>query len=286
MFTQPLFRAGGSALEHQVKLAKRRLDSTKKRFEEERRVHPSLRVELHLTPARRLSRGDQKLREILRLLDGQGVVRHDDQITFHNVQIRALLPLIYAEEWKTESERVMAEYGMVKKTPWVLIFARRRLGKTYSVAILVNALLLVLPDFRAVVISTGGRISSKLRETCRMLINNVEGAKERVYISGEDMFVRALSCTDQVGTRGIPVSRFVSILSTYPSDAESQSHHFSHIHHHSSSSSHDHRKMGRHRRRRRSIVLDDRGRRIPSARLGRCTAGRRRRWSAGVFSCT
>ena len=79
-----------------------------------------------------------------------------------------------------------------------------------------NAVLLTLAAFEAVVISTGGRISSKLRETCRMLLNNVPGANERVFISGEFMFIRA---EGEIGVTGkaIRYSKGVSRLSTYPS---------------------------------------------------------------------
>ena len=230
MFSRPLFHSGGSRLRVWVASAKKAVEKRKQQFASDRVFQPSWRHEMGLTRRRRLSRGDQNLREILRLLDGQGVVRHDDQITFHNMQIRALLPKIYGAEWRTESQRVMNEFGMAKREPWLLIFARRRLGKTYSVAMLVTALLLVLEKFEVTVISTGGRISKKIRETCRMLMNNVAGANERVFITGEYMYVRARSAELAGGARAIPYSKGVSVLSTYPSDADRKppSSHFSH----------------------------------------------------------
>jgi hypothetical protein len=93
-----------------------------------------------------------------------------------------------------------------------------------------NAVLLTLENFEAVVISTGGRISNKLRETCRMLLNNVPGANERVFISGEHMYYRSESALGVTG-RNIKWSKLVSKLSTYPSDADSEQHR-SHRHHH------------------------------------------------------
>ena len=61
---------------------------------------------------------------------------------------------------------------------------------------------------------SGGRISNKLRETCRMLLNNVPGANERVFISGEHMYFRAESALGITG-KAIKWSKNVSKLSSF-----------------------------------------------------------------------
>lgn len=229
VFSRPLFATGEGIAPSYLLLCMRsvhrKVIQRKRQYHCDRVLQPSWRVELGMTRSRQLCKGDWKLREILRLLDAQGVVRTDDQITFHNVMVRGLFPLIYGDEWANESERVMNEFGITTIDPRVLIFARRRLGKTWSICLIENALLLTLESFVSVVISTGGRISSKLRETCRLLMNNIPGASDRVYISGEAMYVRpANSSIHSGGIRGTQFVKGVSKLLTYPSDADRKPH--------------------------------------------------------------
>jgi len=131
LFSSPLFGHGPSRLLALVRSARRAVEDRKRRFHEDRVLQPAWRVQLGLTHARRLCRGDQKVREIRRLLDAQGYQRTDDQVAFHEEQLRAILPLIYGDEWGQECERVMREFGINKIEKRILIFARRRLGKTW-----------------------------------------------------------------------------------------------------------------------------------------------------------
>ena len=220
-FSRPLFsgRGGPSRLLSLITSAHRNVRKKKTQFQLDSVLQPAWVVEIGLGRKSRACRGDIVLQRILFLLDNMGVVRTSDQTVFHNVQIRALLPLIYGKEWARESERVMKEFGITRIDPRVLIFARRRLGKTWSVAMLVVAVLLSVENFHTIVISTGGRISSKLRDTCLIFINAIEGAKQRIFISGETMYVRA-EFTTVYGSKEIKYSKNVSTLSTYPSDAD------------------------------------------------------------------
>jgi hypothetical protein len=114
LFSSPLFGHGPSRLLALVRSARRAVEDRKRRFHEDRVLQPAWRVQLGLTHARRLCRGDQKVREIRRLLDAQGYSRSDEQIEFHNQQLVALLPQIYGDEWSHESERVLKEFGIKK----------------------------------------------------------------------------------------------------------------------------------------------------------------------------
>lgn len=223
LFSRPLFRSDTSHLRSLIASAHNAVVHRKKQFQQDSVLQPAWREELGVTRNRRVCAGDEKLRQIRWYLDNFNVIRTDDQIAFHEAQLHGILPLIYGDEWARESTRVMKEEGITKINPRVLIFARRRLGKTWSICMAVGALLLVLENFHIVVISTGGRISSKLRDTCRMLLNNIPGASDRLYIAGEQMFMRSES-TSLEGTFGgikaIKYSKGVSTLSSYPSDAD------------------------------------------------------------------
>lgn len=89
----------------------------KEQYKHDRILQPAWMGDLGLTRGSKVCKGDLRVKEIFRLLDGLGVVRHDDQIAFHWVIIAALLPKIYAKEWPAESERVMREWGLKKINP-------------------------------------------------------------------------------------------------------------------------------------------------------------------------
>lgn len=108
--------------------------------------------------------GDARLRDIQCLLDNMGEQRSTTQRLWHWHMTNACLPHIYGKkEWPQASYRVMRQRGLVKLKQIVLIMTFRRAGKTTCMAQLLAALLLHIPGFKIVVISTGDRASSKLK---------------------------------------------------------------------------------------------------------------------------
>jgi hypothetical protein len=119
LFSRPLFsdRPRGSHLRWLVDSAWKAVKGRKAQFAIDRVLQPAWRGELGLTKGSKVCKGDLKVREIFRLLDGLGVVRTDDQVSFHWAIVAALLPKIYGSEWPAEAERVLREWGLKKINP-------------------------------------------------------------------------------------------------------------------------------------------------------------------------
>ena len=164
--------------------------------------------------------GDERLRMFDWYLNNMGIQPHDDQIEILKNYKHGLLPHFYKDEWASESTRVLREQGITEVPPLILTFAQRRLGKTWVTAMCCCAALLSIENFEITVFSTGGRIASRLRDTVRLMMNKIPGAKERVVVSGEQMYVRHGSHTGAM--KMIKTEEGRSVMNSYPSDARSQ----------------------------------------------------------------
>lgn len=92
------------------------------------------------------------------------VVRSDTQQKVHEAAIEAMLPFLYGEEWKSDGDRIRQELGLDYVRQECAIVMSRRQGKTYSVAMFVAAMLLVVPNVKVCVWSTTYKISRAFME--------------------------------------------------------------------------------------------------------------------------
>jgi hypothetical protein len=125
--------------------------------------------------------GDDRLRRIFTLLDSFGFERSEFQKLWHWFMVGAALPHIYGErDWPRVQQRVLKSMGFTELRSEVLIQTFRRAGKTWSVSMLVAALLLCVPGLRISVISTSGRASGKLMEEVMRFLYRVRGGVSRI----------------------------------------------------------------------------------------------------------
>ncbi len=130
--------------------------------------------------------GDQRLDDIRKLLNSMGVTRSQFQRMFHDAFIRAILPIIYGDEWSSCCERVMKDHGIDRIRPEVLIQTPRRFGKTVSVALFVLACLLCIPRVRICIFSTGKRASGGLMTELLSYLKNIPGGRRRIVKSNSE----------------------------------------------------------------------------------------------------
>jgi hypothetical protein len=135
--------------------------------------------------------GDHRYLKILRILDSfEGVERHENQKLWHWWMIVACLRHIYGSDWQNASTRVLRSLGLKEIRTEILVMTPRRFGKTWSVSMIVCALLLSVPGFRIAVISPGSRTSGKMLEEIKRMMGRLDGADR--HICGTDktkMFV-------------------------------------------------------------------------------------------------
>lgn len=147
-------------------------------------------VDLEAINARR-TEGDHRYLKILKILDSfEGVERHENQKLWHWWMIVACLRHIYGSDWQNASTRVLRSLGLKEIRTEILVMTPRRFGKTWSVSMIVCALLLSVPGFRIAVISPGSRTSGKMLEEIKRMMGRLSGADR--HICGMDktkMFV-------------------------------------------------------------------------------------------------
>lgn len=125
--------------------------------------------------------GDDRLRRIFTTLDSFGFERSEFQKLWHWFMVGASLPHIYGErDWPRVQERVLKSMGFEELRSEVLIQTFRRAGKTWSVSMLLAALLLNVPGLKISVISTGGRASGKLLDEVMKFIYLARGGVARI----------------------------------------------------------------------------------------------------------
>ena len=94
----------------------------------------------------------------------------------------------------------MKEHGIDKIDFEVLITTARRMGKTYSIAMLTCALLMCVPGIRIIVISTGGRASSSLTETVLKFVELSPEGRDRIVKKNAEQVPNTLLCMSHVDT--------------------------------------------------------------------------------------
>lgn len=145
--------------------------------------------------------GDTRLANIHKTLESFGKLRRaPHQAMFHDKFIISCLPHIYGSEWEWNQIRVLKQHNIPKINHEVMVVTPRRFGKTYSIAMIVAALLLCVIGIRIVVVSTGGRASTSLSRTVKKFVELSkihEGAKRICQNNAEELFVRPAHTSDE-----------------------------------------------------------------------------------------
>lgn len=137
--------------------------------------------------------GHERLRMIYKTFDSYGTVgRAEHQVMLHDKFVESCLPHIYGAEWEFVQQEVLERHRLTKINHEVMVITPRRFGKTWSVAMVVAALLLCVPGIRISVVSTGSRASSSLKETVVKFIekSTIHNGKSRIIVNNkEELFV-------------------------------------------------------------------------------------------------
>lgn len=132
------------------------------------------------------SDGDRRLQLLRHLLSTFSNIRSEQQKEFHDAFTVACLPHIYGVDWEANRVRVLEQFNMKKLRSEVMCITPRRFGKSWAVAMFCAALLLVAPNIRICVFSTGKRASGSLMELVLKFIAKVPGAMQRVCKKTEE----------------------------------------------------------------------------------------------------
>jgi hypothetical protein len=101
--------------------------------------------------------------------------------------IASCAPLIYGDDWNTNSAQWRKTYKRAKVHYQVMCLTPRRFGKTTSVVLFVTALALVVPNIKIIILSQNERTSKLLLGECQKLITlfqqNDPAQQDRVGIS-------------------------------------------------------------------------------------------------------
>lgn len=146
--------------------------------------------------------GDARLAELKKILAYNiGCEKKELQGEFHDIFLRASLPLIYGAEWDDNtSERVMRDHAINEMRPHVFIRAPRRRCKSGSIASFVAAILQVCPDLEI-------HIHTMCKRTKDEMLRVISYHMQR-YTRGDD-FIRV--------DHSVGVSSSVAVLT--PSDS-------------------------------------------------------------------
>jgi hypothetical protein len=173
------------------------------------------------------SGGDVRYRKMQELLNnmGNGLVRSEDQVVFHNGFTTAVLPHVYGDDWEANCVRVMEELKIDKIDYEVMVMSPRRWGKTYSIAMFVLALALSVPGIRICIFSTGSRASGSLVNIMKMFMKNIPGAEARICkSSAEELYIAIAPCggPQSSAAKSAQNARTTSVIMSFPSSVKGE----------------------------------------------------------------
>lgn len=179
---------------------------------------------------KRVSSGDEKLKNIMKSLDSFGIDRTQQQRLFHKWFLRACLPHIYGDEWKADSSRILASHGLTSLRAEVFVATPRRFGKTWAVAMFLSALCLNITGKSIAVFSKTIRQSGALTQQVKEFIARIPGAmdrvvednKERFFLATEDIAIKKREGVANA-TKRIPHSKLCRLFSLPGSSCDGKS---------------------------------------------------------------
>jgi hypothetical protein len=160
------------------------------------------REELSLDELRDINSGsgDDRLAKIHKTLESFGSLkRAPHQVQFQRHLITSCLPHIYKGEWEWNQLRILKQHNLTRINYEVFIIAPRRFGKTYTISMMVAALLLCVPNIRIIVLSTCKRASLSLARTVKKFIelSTIHDGAGRIHkMSEEELFIKPAATLD------------------------------------------------------------------------------------------
>ena len=159
-----------------------------------------------------VSRGDMLVDELAKTLDEFGYNRYALQKRFHNDMITSMLPNIYGTDFHANKERIKKKFNITEEIKQeVMILSARKIGKTWSVAMFVAALLITIPKINIVVFSMASR-------TSKQMVRIVEDFLTR-HQKGTDMIIHPHS-QEQITLRGTSGPDDKRVFKAYPGNSK------------------------------------------------------------------
>jgi len=124
--------------------------------------------------------GRETLNIIREILDSFGIERSDMQKTFHEDMIGACAKLIFGPDLLAELDDLLVELGIDELQQQFMAITPRRMGKTYSVAMFVVAMMFGVKGLEQAIFSTGRRASQKLIELVYRFMCKIPGMRESI----------------------------------------------------------------------------------------------------------
>ena len=159
-----------------------------------------------------VNRGDMLVDELAKTLDEFGYNRYVLQKRFHNAMITSMLPNIYGTDFHANKERIKKKFnitGDIKQE--VMILSARKIGKTWTVAMFVAALLITIPKISIVVFSMASR-------TSKQMVRIVDDFLTR-HQKGTDMIIHPHS-QEQITLRGTSGPDDKRVFKAYPGNSK------------------------------------------------------------------
>lgn len=147
---------------------------------------------------RQQSQGEKRLVRFMSILaTGFRWRPHRFQQNFHREVIKAVAPLVVAEDWANDGARIMQERAWNFMTRMVMAKAPRRFGKSVAVAMVIAAIVETLTNSTQAIFSTSRRASKNLLEICHALIKQRGLEQCIIRYNQEELFVKNPN-TDEV----------------------------------------------------------------------------------------
>lgn len=138
-----------------------------------------------------LSKGEERFRHFLYLLENGFWKRHVFQREFHHCALKVLAEsIVGADDWAQVGPLLIEEYGwdMSNNSKMLLGVAPRRFGKSIAIAMLMAAGALVVYKLTEAVFATSQRISGNMGEYVKEAIN-MSGNAHRIVKFGEELIL-------------------------------------------------------------------------------------------------
>jgi len=133
--------------------------------------------------------GDDLIRQIhVNITFHMRITRFQYQSAIHRRLLLALLPQIYRADWDHHQTKILKYYELDHHRPYVLCSAPRREGKTWTLTMLVAALMDLVP-MTIVVFSISQRVSSMFMDKVKDFYLRLPGAAARVAKDNQENFI-------------------------------------------------------------------------------------------------
>lgn len=148
-------------------------------------------------PVRKTYKGDQRIMDIRKTLNGFGMERSKMQRQFHETFLQSVCMHLYKDDPEIDLERVMQINNWDDLRQSVLCMTPRRFGKTTAVSMFVAAYAMCVPNSVQSIFSTGRRASQKLLELIRDMVKATPWADRIVKCNQEEFVLQGDSPFDK-----------------------------------------------------------------------------------------